>query len=222
MSEEMRRAYQRYTTEEVAFLKANHEGRTRLELATLFMAKFGREITLKQVKSFVANRGLNSGLTGRFEKGQTPWNQGKTGYIGANATSFKKGNLPHNHRPLWSERVSRDGYVEISVPEPNPYTGYPSRFKHKHVWLWEQANGPKPKGSAVIFRDGNNRNFDLDNLLLVTRAELLALNANDYKSLPDELKPSVLALSRLEVKAGFRTRPGRGRRRNERTVKEGV
>jgi hypothetical protein len=63
----------------------------------------------------------------------------------------------------------------------------------------------------VIFKDGNIRNFDLDNLLLVTRAELLTMNLHDYKNQPEELKPSVLALARVEAKAGFRTRPGRGR-----------
>jgi len=170
-------------------------------------------MTEKQVKTFLKNRGLKAGLTGRFSDGHTPWNKGKTGYMGPNATSFKKGNLPHNHRPLWFERVDKDGYITMSVPEPNPYTGFPTRFKLKHVWLWEEAHGPKPKGTTVIFRDGNNRNFDLDNLLLVTRAELLAMNLHDYKNQPEELKASVLALARVEVKAGIRTRPARGRQR---------
>lgn len=205
------RACRIYSPEEAQFLKDNHVGRGRAELAAMFAAEFGREITLKQVKSFVGNRKLISGLSGHFPKGQTPWNLGKKGYMGANATSFKAGNLPHNHRPLWSERVGKDGYIEMSVPERNPHTGFETRFKYKHVWIWEQANGKKPRGTAVIFKDGNIRNFDLDNLLLVTRAELLTMNLHDYKNQPEELKPSVLALARVEAKAGFRTRPGRGR-----------
>ena len=132
--------------------------------------------------------------------------------MGSNATSFKKGNRPHNHKPLWSERVGKDGYIEMSVPERNPYTGFPTRFKHKHLWIWEQANGLKPKGTAVIFKDGDNRNLAIDNLLLVTRAELLTMNLHGYKDQPDELKPSVLALAKVEAKAGIRTRPGRGRK----------
>lgn len=205
------RACRIYTPEEAQWLKDNHVGRGRAELAGMFTAKFGREITVKQVKSFLGNRKLSSGLTGHFPKGQTPWNLGKKGYMGANATSFAKGNLPHNHQPLWSERIGKAGYIEMSVPEMNPYTGFPTRYKHKHVWIWEQAHGKKPRGTAVIFRDGNNRNFDLENLLLVTRAELLAMNLHDYKNQPEELKPSVLALATMEAKAGIRTRPGRGR-----------
>lgn len=34
---------------------------------------------------------------GKFKKGFTPWNKGVTGYMGANRTSFKKGD---NSRPL--------------------------------------------------------------------------------------------------------------------------
>ena len=42
--------------------------------------------------------------------------------------------------------------------------------------VWEQANGPIPKSSVVIFGDGNKTNFDLDNLLLVKRCQLVRMN----------------------------------------------
>lgn len=202
-----------YTKEQAQFLSENYSGRSLAELTDLYNHRFGDDKTQQQIRSFVHNRGITSGHTGRFEKGCTPWNQGKRGYMGANKTSFKKGNVPSNVKPLWSERIGKDGYIEMSVPERNPYTGYPTRYKHKHVWIWEQTHGPKPKGTAVIFRDGNKLNFDLDNLLLVNRAELLVLNLHDYSNAPDELKPSILALARLEAKAGIRTRPARGRGR---------
>ena len=130
--------------------------------------------------------------------------------MGANRTSFKKGNTPHNHKPLWSERVSKDGYIEISVPEKSR-SGFCSRFKSKHTWIWEKNNGPTPQGHVVIFKDGNNRNFEPDNLIMVTRAELLVLNSHNYKNQPEEIKPTILALAKLETSASFRTRPGRGR-----------
>lgn len=204
-----------YTPEQVRFLRENYRGRSIAELTALHNTRFGENKTQRQIKTFVHNRGIVSGRTGRFSKGLTPWNKGKKGYMGANATSFKKGNLPHNHQPLWSERIGKDGYIEMSVPERNPYTGFPTRYKHKHVWLWEQAHGKKPRGTVVIFRDGNIRNFDPDNLLLVSRAELLAMNLHDYKNQPQELKPSVLALAKLEAAARIRTRPGRGRKKGQ-------
>lgn len=204
-----------WTAEYLGWLRKHYPTMTPAEMAPALNAAFGLVVTAKQARAALRNHKITQGeRTGRFEKGQVPWNTGKTGYMGANATSFKAGNLPHNKRRLWSERVGKDGYIEISVPEPNPHTGHPTRFKHKHVWLWEVANGPKPKGTAVIFRDGDNRNFDTGNLLLVKRAELLAMNLHGYKEQPEELKPSVLALARVEAKAGIRTRPARGRQRS--------
>ncbi len=31
---------------------------------------------------------------------------------------FAKGNVPPNHRPVGSERISKDGYIEVKVAEP--------------------------------------------------------------------------------------------------------
>jgi hypothetical protein len=36
----------------------------------------------------------------RFQKGAVPWNRGVTGYMGANRTSFRKGNKPQTWRPV--------------------------------------------------------------------------------------------------------------------------
>jgi hypothetical protein len=45
-------------------------------------------------------------------------------------------------------------------------------WRPKHHLVWESHHGqPIPKGHAVIFGDGNNRNFDPDNLILVSRAQ---------------------------------------------------
>jgi hypothetical protein len=100
----------------------------------------------------------------------------------------------------------------IKVPEKDPYTGFPTRYRHKHVWIWEQINGPVPEGHAVIFIDSNKLNCDINNLMLVTRSELLSMNLHGYKEFSDELKPSILIIAKIEAKAGFRTRPGRRRR----------
>lgn len=206
-----------YTPEQLAWLCENYPGQSHAGLAAAFNAQFGADKTAEHIKRFLANRRLNTGRTGYYETGHTPWNQGKKGYMGANATSFKKGNMPHNHTRLWSERIdSKDGYVYISVPETNPHTGFPSRYKQKHVWLWEYLNGPVPKGHCVMFADGDKYNFAPDNLILVNRCELLHLNLHHYKDAPGELKPTILAMAKLEAKAGFRStgrHPNAGRKK---------
>jgi len=190
-----------FTPEQIQFIKDNYKGLSVAEMTDLFNAEFGLGMKRQQIKTAVKNRGINSGLTGQFKKGHKSWNKGTKGLTGANRTSFKKGSVPANRRPLWDERVCpKDGYIQMKVPEPNPYTGFPTRYKHKHVYMWEQEHGPVPKGMVVALRDGDKTNCDPDNLMLITRAELLRLNKHGYKDAPEELKPSVLALVKLEVK----------------------
>lgn len=57
-----------------------------------------------------------------------------------------------------------------------------------------------PEGMVVALRDGDKTNCEPENLMLISRAELLNLNRHGYKDMPDKLKPSVLALSTLQVK----------------------
>ena len=201
-----------YSAEHLDFLREQYRDLSLAELTHAFNDRFRLARPQSSIRAALRNHGIRSGRTGQFKKNQEPWNLGKKGYMGANATSFKAGNLPHNKKRLWSERIGKDGYIEISVPERNPHTGHPTRYKHKHVWLWECAHGKIPKGHAIIFSDGDKRNFAPDNLVSVTRTELLALNLHSYKNQPEELKPTVMALAKLEAAAGFRTKPGQGRK----------
>lgn len=201
-----------FTPEQVKFLKKNYPTMSQTDLLKAVNSEFGLTIKANQLRAFLQNHGILSGRTGHIKKGSTPWNKGKTGYMGPNRTSFKKGNLPHNTRHLWFERISKDGYIEISVPETNPHTGYERRYRTKHSWLWEQHHGRQiPAGCVVIFKDGNNRNFDLANLKLVSRCEHLCLNLHGYKNAPESIRPTIMSLAKLEAKAGFRTAPGKGR-----------
>ncbi len=191
----------RYTDEMLGFLEIGFKSMPVAELTNAFNQKYDTNKKKTAIHGLLTRKGFTCGRSGHFKKGQKSWNHGKKGYMGPNRTSFKKGNLPHNHKPLWSERISKDGYVEISVPERNPHTGFKTRYKHKHVWLWEQQHGPAPKGYAVVFKDGNNRNFEDDNLRLISRAELLYLNRNGYSKLPVEFKPTMRKVAKVAVKA---------------------
>jgi len=208
-----------FTNEQDLWLRANYPLMSLTDLAPAFNDRFGTVKSHFQIKIYLANHHIRSGRTGCFEAGIVPWNKGKRGYMGPNSGSFKKGQIPQTKLMLWSQRIDRDGYVQISVPERNPYTGAATRVKTLHLWLWEHLNGPLPTGLAVIFRDGNNRNFAPDNLLAVTRAELLVLNLHKYKDQPAEVKPVILALARMEAKAGVRSTgrvPGAGRQPRQR------
>jgi hypothetical protein len=192
-----------HTEEQVQFIRENYAGRSVAEMVALFNEHFKTNRTWQQIKTLISNRGITSGRTGHFQAGNKPWNYGTKGQglTGANSKSFKKGNVPPNRKPLWTERVcSKDGFILMKIPETNPYTGFSTRYKHKQVYIWEQEHGPVPKGMVVAFIDGDKSNCEPENLMLLSRFELLTLNKHGYKDMPDELKPYVLTLSKLQVK----------------------
>lgn len=193
-----------YTREHVAFLQAHYPSHPVAELTRMFNDFFGMDKTPGQIKSLIYRKGILSGRDGMFREGNRPWNDGTKGQglTGANPGSFRKGNVPYNTRDLGSERIdSKDGYILVKVAEPNPYTGADTRFKQKHVHVYEQHHGEVPDGMVVIFMDGDKRNFDPDNLAAVTRSELARLNQYGYSKVPEELKQSVLAMIRLKTRA---------------------
>ena len=161
-----------WSDEEKQYLAEITPGRGYKEIQSMMSCKFGFDYTHHQIKGAITRNKLNTGRTGRFEKGHATWNKGTKGLTKANVTSFKKGQKSHNYKPVGSERITKDGYCEIKVSD----TG--RRWRPKHVLIYEKHHGKVPKGSAVIFLDGDKRNFDIDNLYLVTRSQLAMLNKN--------------------------------------------
>lgn len=67
--------------------------------------------------------------------------------------------------------------------------------------LWEKANGPIPNGHALIFKNGIKADCRLDNLMLVSRAELLAMNRKFKELQRPETKETVALLAKLYVQS---------------------
>ena len=123
----------------------------------------------------------------RFKKGHVSHNKGKKmdaeTYAIVRDTMFKKGNIPANHRPVGSERLNVDGYVEVKIAEPNKWRG-------KHRVIWEREHGEVPEGYSVSFKNGNRQDFSMYNLILVSRSDLM--NRNSLHRYPDELKEVIM------------------------------
>ena len=168
----------KYTEEEHKFLQSFIPGHTYKEIVAEYNKRFDEPITETRVKGYMANHKINNGLTGRFKKGHIPANKGThPPTVGRMAeTQFKRGGLPPNTKPVGYERITKDGYVEVKIKMRPSHPSYNDNFKAKHHIVWEEAHGPIPKGYVVMFADGNKRNFDLDNLILASRAEVAAIN----------------------------------------------
>lgn len=182
-----------------AYLREHYQNMTLPELTPAFNQTFGTNYSKQQLRSYLKNHKITCQRTGKFEPGNVPPPSAHP--TGPNKTSFKKGHKPHNTRELGAERIDSDGYIWIKVDEPDPHFNRPTRFKHKHVHIWEQAYGAVPEGMVVRFKTADRSNVTLDNLELINRTEHAILNKNQYHQLPPEIQPSVRLIAKLQAKA---------------------
>jgi hypothetical protein len=166
----------RYTAAEIRFLEKKVAGRSYAELTDLFNRRFGLDFTVKCIGSTLDRLGLTNGRDGRFPPGHVPPNKGKKGCCPAGSEKgwFKPGNRPQTWKPVGTERVNGDGYIDVRIRNPSGKRW--KNWKAKHRIIWEKAYGKIPRGHIVIFADGDKRNFALDNLLLVFRREHGVMN----------------------------------------------
>ena len=135
-----------------------------------------------------------TGAAFRFQKGHSSWNKGMKGLQAggrAKETQFNKGHMPHNWVPIGTEQI-RDGYLYRKVTD----TRSRHDWKLVHVMLWEEHNGPIPKGLILCFRNGNKQLIELDNLDLITRAE--RMRRNTIHRYPPDLKDAIRAVGKLK------------------------
>jgi hypothetical protein len=199
----------RYSLDELAFIYLRRE-MPRARLHADFVAWFGRQdVTIVHLHALCKRRGWLSGRTGRFAKGAVPVNKGKPCPPGrggrhpnARATQFRKGErrgvAVRLYKPIGTERVSRDGYVERKIHDRLPLQ---SRWRAVHLIEWERINGPLPKGHALKCLDGDRTNVHPSNWEAIPRALLPRLNGRfgrGYDSAPAAVKPTILAVAKLE------------------------
>lgn len=155
-------------------------------------------------------RGDNVGKATRFPKGHVPANKGlrRPGWHRGRMqeTQFQKGTrsgkAASHHMPIGSTRLI-EGYIYRKVSDV-PNVAYTVNWKPEHHLVWARAHGPIPPGHALIFRDGNRQNTQIENLRLVTRRELMARNT--VHNLPPALAKTVQLLGRLNRQIAKRTR----------------
>lgn len=193
------------TKEQDDYMRSIATGKTNEELIKIMDERFGIRFSESQMKNYKNRKRIRNGLDYRFKKGHVPANKGRRiapeVYEKCASTMFKKGNRPASYKPVGSERVDKDGYMMIKVADPN-------KWKPKHVWLWEKAHGPVPKGHRIMFADQNKSNLTLDNLILVSYGESAQLNKNRMVFKDAELTKTGLNLIRLKMKL-YRRKKGK-------------
>lgn len=185
-----------WTDEQKEFVRSNIKGTPYKTMWKMFNEHFGTNLTFNQMHGFLGRNKLKNGYDARFQKGQESWNKGKKGLqLGGESGWFKKGQQPINYRPVGSERIdSKDGYIVMKVQDEGAYQ---ERWKHKHVVVWEKQNGKVPENHVIAFLDNDKTNTDIDNLVLLSRSELVRMNQNGYFSSDPEITKAGIALVKL-------------------------
>ena len=188
------RVKHRWTKEEKEYLSEITPGRHYKEILEMMNDKFEYQFTFRQVKSAIIRFNLKTGFNGRFEKGHVPAFKGTKGIMKPNKTSFKKGHVHWNKKPIGSERVSVAGYTEIKVAGSK-------RWRLKHRVMYEKYHNVvlNPK-QLVIFADGDKSNMSKENLLLVDNNQLLILNQNGLINENRELTKTGLNIANIIIK----------------------
>jgi hypothetical protein len=168
-----------YPADVMQYIRENCAGTSPADMAERLNERFGTAYTQNQIRAYYKNHHLRSGLDGRFQKGRTSHNKGKTWdeFMSRDAqersrrTTFKKGNLPHNTRPIGHERVSEEGYTYVKVRQRPSRKDCNDNFVAKQRLIWEEHFGPVPDGCLVAFANGDPSDLRIENLVLETKQQ---------------------------------------------------
>lgn len=190
-----------WTAEQLAFLEAHYADRKTAWIAEQVghpvkaTYQRARELGLRKTRQFLSSaasgrlqREDHRGRQTRFKPGQAAWNKGTHYQPGGRCkeTQFKPGQKPHTWNPIGHERVSDGGYLQRKMTD----TGITRRdYVNVHWLIWQAAGREIPPGYALVFKDGDKTHLALDNLELITRADLMRRNTRH--NLPKELNELV-------------------------------
>jgi hypothetical protein len=163
----------RWTIEEKKFLFEFAPGHSRKEIYSEYVIRFGKNRSFDAVVDKIKRLHIKNGIDRRF----------------------KKGHISPTTSAVGSERIDIGGFIEIKVANPN-------KWKKKHRVIYEDYHNVKLNHrDFVIFLDNDKRNFDIENLALVTDRELFFINKNfDFENATTELRKSMIALAKANVR----------------------
>ena len=116
--------------------------------------------------------------SGRFQSGNIPWTLGKKGIRLSPETEFKPGQESSKRVAVGSITVrhrKREKHPRAFVKTKNPNT-----WREMAKVVWEDSNGPIPKGMIIHHKDRNPLNDGIENLQMMTRSEHLAEHRGEH------------------------------------------
>ena len=113
-----------------------------------------------------------------------------------------------NHEKMMAAHVRESGSVRKDTRKSDNRVYYKmkaadGRWKMAGIVIWEEANGPIPDGYRLIYLDGDNSNYSLDNLYLATfRVAYQVVTNKCYKTGNPEITKSLIKYYELRNALG--------------------
>ena len=181
--------YARWTDDEVAELRRLFPDHTAREISertgrgVRSIELKARQLGLRKTSEWIAERARaamadpsHPARRTQWQTGNAPYNKGKPHPARGRTleTMFQPGHRPHTWMPIGSDRTSKEGYLQRKTAD----TGCTRRdYVAIHHLVWRMHGRTVPAGYALCFIDGDKRNFDINNLELVHRSELMRRNS---------------------------------------------
>ena len=162
-----------WTDEQVEYLKSIAEGTPRKDIVDKINEKFDLNLSMQQIRDCMNDRGIRNNIDKKF--------------------SAKDGNRCQQEKPIGTISKWECGYTRIKIGD--------NEWEFIQRYVWRKHHGEIPPGHSVIFLDGNTDNYNIGNLALVNRNELMKYNSMRLNSDNQELNRVAVNLAKLMTKA---------------------
>lgn len=176
-----------WTNEEIEMLKLlSEEGKTAKECAFQINNAFGLNLTTSSISKARNINKIKCSNDGKFKKGKHANVEGE----------LKKGSENSKYKEIgtisWKQygfKGNHEYIIKISDLKEQKLSRY----------IWEQHNGEIPKGKNILYKDGNKKNCDINNLMLISNEENALLS---FCCVPREF--GEMALKYVKIKSNIR------------------
>ena len=161
-----------WTDEQVEYLKSIAEGTPRKDIVDKINEKFDLNLSMQQIRDCMNDRGIRNNIDKKF--------------------SAKNGNRCQQEKPVGTISKWECGYARIKTGK--------NEWEFIQRYVWKEHHGEIPPNHSVIFLDGNTDNYNIENLALVNRNELMKYNSMRLNSNDQELNRVTVNLAKLMTK----------------------
>ena len=211
----------KWSDEELEFVREHAMQMPCAELVKLVNERFGKNYSLEQLYRVKARcrikslniwcyrKGIRNSPTTEFKKGHVPRNKGThPPTVGRMAeTQFKQGQMPHNHKPVGSERICY-GKIQIKIAEPKSW-------EWLATLIWQSVHKKAlPEGCIIRFANEDITDYSPENLVAITKAQNAVLNHLHIHTYDADSLKAALLICDLKMQQSKRKKR-RNKRNNE-------